>query len=250
MKRLLEICCADADSVDAAVNGGADRIELCSALSEGGLTPSKGLMDYACRRSQIPVNILIRPRGGDFVYSDAETEIMLSDIKNAAEAGAAGVVIGALLPDGTIDIDRCLRMTEYARELGLSITFHRAFDLCRDPIEGLASVILLRCDRLLTSGQAADAIKGSKTIARLVKAAGNHLIILAGAGVTPANAATLIERTGVTELHASAKTTIGSRMTYRNTDATMGREDADEYSRTVTSAETVGQLSQIIHSIP
>lgn len=250
MKRLLEVCCADAQSVEAAIKGGADRIELCSALSEGGLTPSKGLIDFACRQRQIPVNILIRPRGGDFVYTDSETEIMLDDIRYAAQAGASGVVIGALLPDGTIDFDRCRQMSDAAREAGLSITFHRAFDLCKDPILALASILLLRCDRLLTSGQAASALAGSELIGRLVKESEGHLIILAGAGVTPENATELIDRTGVRELHASAKTTIGSAMKYRSDRATMGRADADEYSRTVTSADIVNQLANIIHSKP
>lgn len=250
MTRLLEICCADAESVDAAISGGADRIELCSALSEGGLTPSKGLIDYACSRAEIPVNVLIRPRGGDFVYSEAETDIMISDIEYAAKAGAAGVVIGALNVDGTIDFDCCERLVSCAKSHKLTVTFHRAFDLSSDPILALANILLLRCDRLLTSGQAADAIQGSDLIGRLVKETEGKLIILAGAGVTPANAANLIDLTGATELHASAKTTRRSAMTYRNTSATMGRADADEYSRTVTSAEIVAQLANIIHSKP
>ena len=250
MKRLLEICCADAESVDAAICGGADRIELCSALSEGGLTPSPGLIDYACQRSTIPVNVLIRPRGGDFVYTESEIIIMIRDIEYASKAGAAGVVIGALCSDGSIDLDSCKRLVDCAKKRGLNVTFHRAFDLCKDPIIGLHSVMSLQCDRLLTSGQNSDAMKGSELIARLIKESSGRIIILAGAGVNPSNAAELIDLTNATELHASAKTVVGSAMTYRNNNATMGDPDADEYSRTVTSTETVAKLSHIIHSKP
>lgn len=250
MKRLLEICCADAESVDAAIKGGADRIELCTALGEGGMTPSKGLIDYACSQKSTPVNILIRPRPGDFVYNGREAQIMIDDIDYAGKAGASGVVIGALQPDGSIDYDLSRRLIDKAKSLGLTVTFHRAFDLCNDPYAGLAAVIKLGCDRLLTSGQSADAMHGAEVIAGLVRAAEGNLIILAGAGVSPSNAAELIERTGVTELHASAKTTVGSAMLYRNNNATMGRPDSDEYSRTVTSPDIVAQLSNIIHSRP
>lgn len=248
MKRLLEICCADAQSVDAAIAGGADRIELCAALSVGGITPSKGLIDYACSQSEVPVNVLIRPRPGDFIYNKSETEIMLDDIAYAGKAGAAGVVIGALLDDGSIDYDTCKKLVDCAKDAGMSVTFHRAFDLCNDAMAGLKSVMELGCDRLLTSGQASGALEGSEVIAQLVKASEGRLTILAGAGVTPLNIEELIERTGVSEVHASAKKTIESAMKYRNPTTTMGSADSDEYSRTVTSQEIVAELSKIIHS--
>ncbi len=248
MKRLLEICCADAESVDAAIIGGADRIELCAALSVGGITPSKGLIDYACSKGALPINVLIRPRPGDFIYNQCETDIMLDDIAYAGKAGASGVVIGALQADGTIDYDLCKQLVDCAKSAGLSVTFHRAFDLCCDPVAELEAVMSLGCDRLLTSGQAPDAIKGAAVISRLVKDSDGRLTILAGAGVSPANIADLIELTGVTEVHASAKTTIQSAMRYRNETTTMGSADSDEYSRTVTSPEIVAQLSKIIHS--
>ncbi|MDE6368482.1 MAG: copper homeostasis protein CutC, partial [Muribaculaceae bacterium] len=234
MKRLIEICCADAESVDAAIIGGADRIELCTALSVGGITPSKGLIDYACSKGAIPINVLIRPRPGDFIYNKYEAEIMLADIAYAGKAGASGVVIGALKDDGSIDYDLSKQLVDCAKNAGLSVTFHRAFDLCNDPVAGLEAVMRLGCDRLLTSGQAPDAIKGAAVIAQLAKASDGRLTILAGAGVTPSNIAELIELTGVTEVHASAKTTIESAMRYRNETTTMGSADSDEYSRTVT----------------
>lgn len=248
MKRLLEICCADAESVDAAIIGGADRIELCAALGEGGITPSKGLIDYACSKGVIPINVLIRPRPGDFIYNKCEAEIMLDDIAYAGKAGASGVVIGALHDDGSIDYDLCKQLVDCAKTLGMSVTFHRAFDLCNDPIARLETVMRLGCDRLLTSGQAPDAIKGADVISQLAKIADGRLIILAGAGVAPSNIAELIERTDVTEVHASAKTTVESAMRYRNETTTMGRADSDEYNRTVTSPEIVAKLSKIIHS--
>lgn len=248
MKRLLEICCADAESVDAAIAGGADRIELCAALSVGGITPSKGLIDYACSKESVPINVLIRPRSGDFVYNRNEAEIMLEDIEYAGKAGAAGVVIGTLLDDGSIDYDTCKRLVDKAKGSGLCVTFHRAFDLSKDPYIGLETIMRLGCDRLLTSGQASDAIKGADVISDLVKKSEGQLIILAGAGVTPSNIAELIERTGVSEVHASAKTTVESAMKYRNESTTMGSADSNEYSRTVTSSEIVKKLSKIIHS--
>lgn len=248
MKRLLEICCADAESVDAAIAGGADRIELCAALSVGGITPSKGLIDYACSKGSVPINVLIRPRPGDFIYNKIETGIMLDDIAYASKAGAAGVVIGALLKDGTIDIDTCKQLVDCAKGFGLSVTFHRAFDLCNDPITALENIMQLGCERLLTSGQASNALQGAEVIATLAKVADGRLIILAGAGVTPSNIAELIKLTGVSEVHASAKTIVESSMQYRNETTTMGSPDLDEYSRTVTSPEIVAQISKIIHS--
>ncbi|MCM1292785.1 MAG: copper homeostasis protein CutC [Bacteroides sp.] len=245
----LEICCADIQSVVAANVGGADRIELCSSLSEGGITPSAGFIAKAVEMSQIPVNVLIRPRGGDFVYSDAEADIMLLDIQEASQCGASGVVIGALHPDGSIDLDLCGEMCHLAGRLGLSVTFHRAFDMCRDPFTAARRIIDLKCDRLLTSGQAASAVAGAPLIRRLQEEFADRLTIMAGAGVKPENVGQLVGATGVSEVHASASTTLPSSMTWRNDLAYMGSADnVDEYSRNTTSQSIVESLSKIIHS--
>lgn len=245
-RRIIEICCADSDSIKAAVSGGADRIELCSALSEGGITPSDGMIRHAVA-SGLPVNVLIRPRGGDFVYTTDEVDIMCHDISVCGAAGAHGVVIGALTVTGDVDMAACHRMIDTARSHSLSITFHRAFDLCRNPFEQFDRLIDLGVDRLLTSGQAPSALKGAEMLRALVMRSTGRIRILAGAGVTAENAAEIIRLTGVTELHASAKTTIQSKMNYRHESVKMGSADSDEYSRQTTSPELVARLSEIIH---
>lgn len=246
---LVEICCGDIESVVAARQGGADRIELCSALAAGGLTPSAGMIETAVTVGVPEVNVLIRPREGDFLYSDAETQVMLRDIRQSAEAGANGVVIGALNADGTIATGTCRRLIEMARDHGLSVTFHRAFDQCSNPLRSLEEIIDLGCDRLLTSGQASSALIGAELIGSLQRHAGSRIIIMAGAGITPDNAAEVIRATGVSEIHASAKTTTESQMAFRISKVTMGRDDVDDYSRQVTSADTVARLASIIHNI-
>lgn len=211
----LEICCADLHSLRAAIAGGAHRIELCQALSLDGLTPSAGMIELAVN-SGIDVHVLIRPREGNFVYSEDEVDCMIYDIQMARKLGAQGVVIGALTPEGDIDIQACHRMVEAAGEQ-MHITFHRAFDVCRNPEEALLEVYSLGCDRLLTSGQAATAEDGIPLLKRLVKKAatfepregcgvrGSILRIMPGAGVTPENAARIIKETGATEIHGSLR---------------------------------------------
>lgn len=243
--RILEVCCADIESVRAACEGGASRIELCSALGEGGITPSAGLIRGAVACG-LPVNVLIRPREGDFLYTEAEVAVMESDIRYAAEAGAAGVVIGALTPEGDVDTAVCRRLIEAAG--GVSVTFHRAFDLCRDPYGALEDIVALGCDRILTSGQSPTALEGSAVLADLNRRGAGRVIILAGGGVTPENVGRLIALTGVSEVHASAKRLTGSGMKFRRGDVSMGRPGADEFSRTATDAAVVSQLVSAINS--
>lgn len=248
--RRLEVCCADAESVIAAINGGADRIELCCALSEGGVTPSEGLIKFAVKRSPIPVNVLIRPRGGDFVYLPEEIDVMVSDIHTAGRLGANGVVIGSLTESGDIDIEQCGRMIDAAHSHNLSVTFHRAFDLCRDPYSSLESIIFLGADRLLTSGQAPTALEGARLIAELVSSAAGRLIIMPGAGINAGNVAELIAKTNASEVHASASRIVNSRMSYRNPAVSMGGDPAtDDYSRKTTSAVKVKELVTILHNM-
>ena len=156
-KPILEVCCGDIQSIYAAKTGGAHRIELCSALSEGGVTPSAGLIREAVSSGIPAVHILIRPRGGDFLYSEDEIRLMETDIRCAVSSGVDGVVIGALTSDGDIDMTTCRRLIETAGDC--SVTFHRAFDLCRNPQKALEDIISLGCDRILTSGLARSAVK-------------------------------------------------------------------------------------------
>ena len=198
----LEVCCGDMQSILAAKEGGADRIELCQALEVDGLTPSAEMMAEAIGLG-IPVQVLIRPREGDFVYDEAEVETMLKEIRLAKQLGANGVVIGALKSDGSIDEEtiRCL----VSEATGLSITFHRAFDVCSQPSEALEQIVSLGCHRLLTSGQAPSAEQGIPLIKRLVEQSGGRLIIMPGAGVNQENARRILSETGAHEIHGSLR---------------------------------------------
>ena len=198
----LEVCCGDMQSVLAAKEGGADRIELCRALEVDGLTPSAEMMAEAIGLG-IPVQVLIRPREGDFVYDEAEVETMLKEIRLAKRLGANGVVIGVLKPDGSIDEETIRRLVSEAT--GLSITFHRAFDVCSQPAEALEQIVSLGCHRLLTSGQAPSAEQGIPLIKKLVEQSGGRLIIMPGAGVNQENARRILSETGAHEIHGSLR---------------------------------------------
>ena len=200
--RKLEVCCGDLQSVCAAIEGGAHRVELCEALELDGLTPSEAMMESAIGMG-IPVQVLIRVREGDFVYNKEEVCKMQHDIRIARELGAAGVVIGALMPDGSIDEDTIRRMMDEAE--GLSVTFHRAFDVCRNPEEALEKIISLGCHRLLTSGQAPTAEQGIPMLKKLVGQADGRIIIMPGAGVNPQNVSRILEETGAIEIHGSLR---------------------------------------------
>lgn len=237
---ILEVCAGDIQSVRNAAAGGAARVELCSGLSEGGLTPSEGVIRAAMQVPGIKVNVLIRPRQGDFLYSEDEVEIMLSDIRRCRGLGVNGVVIGALTTNGDVDCEVCARLIEAA--CGLSITFHRAFDLVRDPMQALEDVVRLGCDRILTSGCAPSAIEGAETLRQLQQQANGRIVILAGGGVNPGNAREIIERSGVRELHASARSLVQSAMKYRSEGISMGMPGSDEYARPVTNESIVREI--------
>ena len=200
--RKLEVCCGDLQSVRAAIEGGAHRVELCEALELDGLTPSEAMMEAAIGMG-IPVQVLIRVRKGDFVYSKDEICKMRNDIRLARKLGAAGVVIGALMPDGSINEEAIRCMMDEAE--GLSVTFHRAFDVCRKPEEALEKIISLGCHRLLTSGQATTAELGIPMLKKLVEQADGRIIIMPGAGVNPPNASRILEETGALEIHGSLR---------------------------------------------
>lgn len=236
----LEICCSDFRSVQEARKGGAGRIELCQALGEGGLTPSLGLIEKAVASGMPKVNVLVRPHAGDFLYDEDDVQIMLRDIEAARRAGATGIVIGALNPDGTVNEQQCRRFREAAGNLELE--FHRAFDMTADPEAALETIIALGFDRVLTSGCAATAQKGIPMLRRLQSLAAGRIKIMAGSGVNAANAREILDETGVDALHASASTIIPSNMIFRNDSAKMGDPGADEYSRRSSSAEKVRSI--------
>lgn len=200
-----EVCVQTAGGVRAALAAGADRVELCADLAAAGVTPSAGLIGWAvgAARGRLGVHVLIRPRGGDFVYGAEEEEVMSRDIAAAKAAGADGVVIGALTPERTVDMTLTARLIALARPM--SVTFHRAFDETADPLAAFAGVRELGADRLLTSGGAATALAGAGVIAELAGSCDGSIVVMAGRGVTEDTAAEIVRRTGVRELHFSAR---------------------------------------------
>ncbi len=237
MQTTLEVCTGTFAGALAAQRGGAQRVELCSGLAEGGITPSVGLMRAVADMPGLRKHVLIRPRGGDFLYDEDEVQIMLADIAEARRAGMDGVVIGALTPEGDVDLCTMRRLVEAAE--GLAVTFHRAFDLCRQPEQALEHIVGLGCRRLLTSGQAATALQGLPLIARLVELADGRISIMPGCGVSALNAAEIISGSGATEIHASSRALLHSQMRYRRDGVGMGKDGADEYARLETSEEAV-----------
>lgn len=201
-KRFLECCCTDAAEAVEAMNGGAGRIELCEDLSCGGVTPSRSNLEATLRAVNIPVNVLIRARGGDFVYDEAEILTMIGSVRMCRELGVNGVVIGALRKDGSVDVEAVRRLIAEAG--GLHITFHRAFDECADPFAALEDIIALGCDRLLTAGHASNVNDGERTLKELNDRADGRIVILAGSGVRPGNIARLEASTGCKEFHSSS----------------------------------------------
>ena len=191
------------EAVRAAGRIGASRIELCERLDVGGVTPSEAMLRETLAETSLPVNVLVRPREGNFVYSEAEVEAMLENIRICGRLGANGVVIGALRADGSVDTEVTGRLVKEARTLGLQVTFHRAFDECTTPMEALEDIIGLGCERLLTSGHAPDAYAGREMIGRLVRAAAGRIVIMAGCGVRPGNIATIAAASGAPEFHSS-----------------------------------------------
>ncbi len=198
----LEVCVADLHSLQAAVRGGAHRVELCSDLEQDGLTPNSNLVRKAVE-ADIAVHVLIRPRGGNFVYNEEEAMEMLSSIRMARSLGADGVVIGALTPEGDVDMPLCRRLMQEAE--GMNVTFHRAFDVCRNPSEALEQIISLGANRLLTSGQCATAEEGIPLLRELVRQSAGRISIMPGSGVSAENAAHILQQTGATEIHGTLR---------------------------------------------
>lgn len=206
LKLCYEVCVESADGVRAAAAAGADRIELCANLAVGGTTPAVGLIERAVRAARaagMATHVLIRPRGGDFIYSADDEDVMTRDIRAAKEAGADGVVVGALTPSGAVDVPLTARLISVARPL--SVTFHRAFDETANPAAAFTDVLELGADRLLTSGGAPTALEGADMIKSLTVRGDGRIIVMAGGGVTEDTAAQVVRRAGVRELHFSAR---------------------------------------------
>lgn len=247
--RLLEVCVDSIASALAAEAGGAGRLELCSALSEGGLTPGLGLLEVVRDAVSIPIHVLIRPRRGDFLYSDAEFRMMKKAIVAAKEQGARGVVLGMLLPVGHIDHERVQALVALSRPL--EVTFHRAFDLCADPFGALDTLVQLGVDRLLTSGQQASGLAGAALIRQLQAQAGNALVVMPGGGIDRKNIAALLKATGAAEYHASARRQRTSAMLYRRETLAMGASQAlSEYESLQTDALEVRALVEALRQAP
>lgn len=247
MPYTLEVCAGSVESAVAARNGGASRVELCSALEVGGITPTAGLIREARKIEGIALHVLIRPRGGDFLYNDSEAAIMEHDITVARECGADGVVIGALTANGDIDTALCRRLADAAK--GMNITFHRAFDMCRNPMQALKEIIELGCNRVLTSGQAATAAEGIEMLKRLVEAGQGRINIMPGCGVNAKNAAEILKGSGATEIHASARKEVGSAMLFRHGGVSMGNPDSDEFARKETDENEVRAIIKAIREL-
>lgn len=244
----LEICCGDLLSVFEAKKGGAKRIELCSGLSEGGLTPSIGMIKKAVASGIPQVNVLIRPRRGDFFYSSDEISLMKDDIVNAVRVGAAGVVIGALTSSGDVDTRVMSELIDAAKSEceNTHITFHRAFDLSNDYNKALEDIIQLGCDTLLTSGMAPDAFLGIETLKKLVSQAEGRISIMAGGGINTSNILEIIRQTGVRTVHTTARAFLQSKMDFRRPNVSMSSSGEEEYGFPTTNADLVSKLIQII----
>jgi len=237
---LVEVCVESVAGAYAAVVGGAERIELCSSLAEGGLTPSAGLCQAVCAAVQVPVFAMIRPRAGDFLYDGTEVDVMVRDIEAMRDAGAAGIVVGALQADGQVDRRK---MTEFVDQAeGLPVTFHRAFDVCRDADEAIDVLADLGVARILTSGQKAAAPDGKREIRAAVERAGDRLTIMAGAGIRDDNVVRLVELSGVREVHLSAAGQRKSRMAFRRDGVPMGTATQDEYHLRTTEEAIVARV--------
>lgn len=235
---MVEVCANGVESCLAAQEGGADRVELCAGIPEGGTTPSYGEIQVARRvLTSTRLHVIIRPRGGDFLYSDLEVERMAADIAVCRELGVDGVVFGCLKADGTLDMDKNRYLMQCSH--GMSVTLHRAFDRAADPVQTLEDAIALGFDRILTSGQQPKAIQGVELLAQLHRQAAGRIILMAGSGVTEENIRDIREATGLTEFHFSAREPHPSAMQYVNPNLYMGRPGANEAALDYTTARRV-----------
>ena len=234
---ILEACVNSALSAIEAQKGGADRVELCENMADGGCTPSAGAIRFARQHLDIGLFVMIRPRGADFLYNDEEFEIMKEDILMAKELGADGVVFGILKPDGSIDAERMGQLVELARPMG--ITCHRAFDMTRDPFEALDDLIRLGIDRILTSGQSDSALLGAPLIRELIRKAEGKIIIMPGHGIKENNLEQAIRETGASEFHLYLTKNRPSEMKFHREGVKMGKPELSEYSSSIVDWEKI-----------
>lgn len=245
MAILLEACIESAEAAIAAERAGVSRVELCANLLEGGTTPSHGTIQLARERTKFGICVMIRPRGGDFCYSETEFEVMKKDVVAAKTLGADGVVFGILTEEGDIDRGRMKELIQIAQPM--NVTCHRAFDMARDPFSALDALIELSVDRLLTSGQRPCALEGLDLITQLVQKAKEQIIIMPGGGIDEESVKQIVTASGVQEVHVAALTPTESRMKYRNEDCFMGTEEgASEFTVLTTDS---GRLKTILNKL-
>jgi len=241
---VIEVCVESVASAVAAERGGASRIELCGSLIEGGITPSAGLAAAVRQAVKLPMHVMIRPRGGDFLYDDVEFEVMRRDITMARQLGADGVVFGLLDADGNADLGRTKSLVEAADPM--EVTFHRAFDMSADLFRALEDVIATGATRLLTSGGEQSSLQGADRIAQLVQLAGDRIIVMAGSGIKPENGRDLVAKTGVREIHVGLRSDVPSPMRYRKPEISMGSVEGREYERHTVFEKDVRKLRDAV----
>lgn len=241
---LLEVCVDSVESARIAEANGADRLELCANLVIGGTTPALALFEEIRKNCAILVNVLIRPRFGDFCYSDWEYEVIKREIRQFVEAGADGIVIGFLKTDGRLDRKRMRECIDLAK--GRHVTLHRAFDVCRDPYEALEQAVELQVNTILTSGQEKDCMTGISCLKALTEAAGNSISIMAGSGVSPDRMKRLHAEAGIRHFHMSGKRVLASKMEYRKENVPMGLPAFSEFEIWQTDGEKVAQAAEIL----
>lgn len=242
---LIEIAVFSLEAAIAAANAGAHRIELCSAPAEGGLTPSAATMRLARKYIKIPIHVMIRPREGDFCYSEKEFEAMLLDVAAAKFAGMDGVVAGILKPDGSVDTERTAILVDAAAPM--NVTFHRAFDLVKDQYKALDSIVYSGCKRILTSGGQQTAMQGINRLTDLIRTAGNTITIMPGSGINYSNIKQIVTTTGANELHLSARTLIPGLMEYKHPTVNIGGTvNIPEYELQMPDTNIIKSIIRII----
>lgn len=241
---IIEACVNSIDSVVAAQRGGADRIELCENLHEGGTTPGYGMIRTVREKLKIRMFVIVRPRGGDFLYSSDEFRVMKHDIEMIKKLGADGIVSGILKANGNIDVERTSELVRLSRPL--EFTFHRAFDMVPEPMEALEDVIRTGAGRILTSGMCRTAYEGATRIADIIEQARERIIIMPGGKVSEENISVIRDITGASEYHVSLRKEVESAMTFRNHKVKMGADGVNEYSRMVTDEKRMLTIRKIL----
>jgi copper homeostasis protein len=241
---LIEVLVESVESARAAVAGGADRLEVCQNLFEGGTTPSHGLVAAIRDAVRVPIHVMLRPRGGDFCYSDDEFDVMCRDLRAFRELRIEGVVLGILRPDGTIDTERTARLAALARPL--AVTFHRAIDMTRDVFGALETLVGLGIERVLTSGGEATVLEGEDVIAEMVRRAAGRIVVMPGGGIRERNVVRVVRATGAREIHVSGSKSVASRMEFRNGRVPMGRElRAPEFSHNAVDEARIAEYRRL-----